>query len=1161
MTEGQELALEQLRAIEAESSGHFEVHGTTPSQGVDWVCVNVSVACGGLEHVPSGLQFRAREPFSICIPPDFPFRPPAVYTSHRRFAGFPHVQWGNLLCMYAAPGVEWDVSDGMFGFVDRMLDWLAAAARDALDPVGAPLHPPVAYTRRGPGHAIVIRADTPAVPSTGWFGTAHLRPVTPMRLDLVGWSELLAADTPRGVAAALLIAEPMPFEYPENLGRLLTVLEARNVSRELVFLTLRAAALINDDGTPLYVVIGTPMRGVRGGDQLRQHLLVWHIEPTIADGLRTSLAQFSRDPELRELGDRVMELIKVWAEHAPVGWCHVYEQRPEVTVRRDHAVSVSNFRGKTVALWGCGALGANVAILLARAGVGKLVLRDNGFVTPGVLVRQPFEDLHIGRAKADALREILLRIDPNLQVEAYTDDLLRSPLGGSDWSDDADVIIESSASQGVLAKLEQRRLQSSGKILLLASMAVDAEARMGVVVAVGQDNPGGPLHTLRAAKLVALSRSKLTEYADAFWPSSPRERFFPEPGCSSPTFVGSAADLAGLAGAMLNVAGAEMASASGLSGRVHFLTRPEASASALPARATVDDSLALAIDDVESGYQVRIADSAWKEIRAWIARSRRTAGERVETGGVLFGERDDSLKIVWIDEVLGPPRDSEASELGFVCGTAGVAEAAGEKTARSRGSLKCVGLWHTHPGSLPIPSATDFRGMRQVVASTDPSTPKALMLIVGGDPPDYLLAGKVFRREEFQSEAIETRLQLQHVSSSSGPRRTPRIGLALSGGGARAIAFHLGCLRALHDRGVVEDVTAISAVSGGAVIAGMYAYDQGSFAEFDQRVVDLLRRGLVGGTARRAFASPLLIGALGTAAIAGSAAVAADTARAVLSAGAAILGPLKRKVTIAAGRIQPPLRRWVSRTTAFEHTLRDEVFGGLNLMSPRRSGVEVVFNACELRSGSAFRFGSRESGCWRYGRLRENRVPVSLAVAASAAYPIFLPALDLEFDFLPRDGGQKHHRVLLTDGGVYDNLGASCLEPDRPEEYSYNVFPMDYIICCDAGHGLFDTQGIPFWWGSRVARAFQSVFRKAQNAGQNRLHRLALAGSIKGFVLAYLGQQDSKLPYVPVDLVKREAIYGYPTDFAPMAPEDLDRLASRGEHLTRLLMDRYCPEL
>src|SRR3546814_14805187 len=78
-----------------------------------------------------------------------------------------------------------------------------------------------------------------------------------------------------------------------------------------------------------------------------------------------------------------------------------------------------------------------------------------------------------------------------------------------------------------------------------------------------------------------------------------------------------------------------------------------------------------------------------------------------------------------------------------------------------------------------------------------------------------------------------------------------KIGLALSGGGSRAIAFHLGCLRALHDRGVLPKVSVLSAVSGGSVIAALYAYSVDSFAEFETQVLRLLRRGLVWGLARQ----------------------------------------------------------------------------------------------------------------------------------------------------------------------------------------------------------------------------------------------------------------------------------------------------------------------
>ncbi len=96
---------------------------------------------------------------------------------------------------------------------------------------------------------------------------------------------------------------------------------------------------------------------------------------------------------------------------------------------------------------------------------------------------------------------------------------------------------------------------------------------------------------------------------------------------------------------------------------------------------------------------------------------------------------------------------------------------------------------------------------------------------------------------------------------------------------------------------------------------------------------------------------------------------------------------------------------------------------------------------------------------------------------------------------------------------------------------------------------------------SRMRRSFESVFRKAQDAGRGRLHEFAASGKLAGFVMPYLGNRDDVLPVRLPDLVPREDVVDYPTDFAAMTQEDLDRLALRGEQLTRLFIDRWCPEL
>ncbi len=50
---------------------------------------------------------------------------------------------------------------------------------------------------------------------------------------------------------------------------------------------------------------------------------------------------------------------------------------------------------------------------------------------------------------------------------------------------------------------------------------------------------------------------------------------------------------------------------------------------------------------------------------------------------------------------------------------------------------------------------------------------------------------------------------------------TIRIGIALSGGGERAVVFHLGVLARLADEGLLEEITFLSTVSGGSMTIGL----------------------------------------------------------------------------------------------------------------------------------------------------------------------------------------------------------------------------------------------------------------------------------------------------------------------------------------------------
>jgi predicted acylesterase/phospholipase RssA len=95
------------------------------------------------------------------------------------------------------------------------------------------------------------------------------------------------------------------------------------------------------------------------------------------------------------------------------------------------------------------------------------------------------------------------------------------------------------------------------------------------------------------------------------------------------------------------------------------------------------------------------------------------------------------------------------------------------------------------------------------------------------------------------------------------------------------MAFHLGCLRALQDRGILPKVKVISTVSGGSVIGASYAYGQGDFAAFDKDMVELLTRGIQGSIIRDAFLSTELPRVLGTLVLTKARAIAKTDAYAV----------------------------------------------------------------------------------------------------------------------------------------------------------------------------------------------------------------------------------------------------------------------------------------
>lgn len=216
----------------------------------------------------------------------------------------------------------------------------------------------------------------------------------------------------------------------------------------------------------------------------------------------------------------------------------------------------------------------------------------------------------------------------------------------------------------------------------------------------------------------------------------------------------------------------------------------------------------------------------------------------------------------------------------------------------------------------------------------------------------------------------------------------PGLALCLSGGGYRAMLFHLGVLWRLNELGYLPRLDRISSVSGGSITAarlgavwGSLAFDAGGVARaFGREVVEPVR-GFAGTTI--------------------------DVSR--------ILGGLLTPGSIADKVTGAYRARLLGRKTLQD--LPDR---------PR-----FVVNATNLQSAVLWRFSKPYMWDYRVGKVERPTVELAVAVAASAAFPPFLSPLVLELsesDYVPGTGDDLQRppfttRVFLTDGGVYDNLG------------------------------------------------------------------------------------------------------------------------------------------
>jgi predicted acylesterase/phospholipase RssA len=305
------------------------------------------------------------------------------------------------------------------------------------------------------------------------------------------------------------------------------------------------------------------------------------------------------------------------------------------------------------------------------------------------------------------------------------------------------------------------------------------------------------------------------------------------------------------------------------------------------------------------------------------------------------------------------------------------------------------------------------------------------------------------------------------------PISSDAIGLSLSGGGFRATIYHLGVISCLRDNGLLPRLKIVTAVSGGSVLAGHLAKEwkryngtPEEFASVAGDLLDFMGLDLRGRVVRRWVLGTLLI--------------------------------LPRLF----GRFS--FHRVMSNTLnrLYKKAKIEVLKGGSD--KPSFHILSTSMTTGELCKFTNDRFSvvpdlgtPKDTAC--------SQVLLSVAVAASAAFPPLFPPVPISRETLSADQNKFPHTHYLTDGGIYDNLGLQELW--RLTESSNFAA----LLVSDAG-GNFD------WSVGKRYKGFVSRNVRATDIIMDRVSKLVPSQIIgKGLPLVHL--------YIGTELLADECLW------------------------------------
>jgi NTE family protein len=337
------------------------------------------------------------------------------------------------------------------------------------------------------------------------------------------------------------------------------------------------------------------------------------------------------------------------------------------------------------------------------------------------------------------------------------------------------------------------------------------------------------------------------------------------------------------------------------------------------------------------------------------------------------------------------------------------------------------------------------------------------------------------------------------TDTEAAPR--PGIALCLSGGGYRAMLFHLGALWRLNELAYLPKLARISSVSGGSITAGVLGHRWTKLAfvndvatKFNEEVVATLR------------------------------AMATET----IDVGDVLKG------IFLPGTIGDKI------VASYDQLL----FNGATLQD-LPDAPRFVINATNVQSGALWRFSKPYMWDWRVGQVRTPTIALAVAVGASSAFPPVLSPARLHLkdsDFEPHTGVDLQRPpftedVYLTDGGVYDNLGL---------ETAWKNY--DTILVSDGGGKMAADPEPHTDWARHALRINDLIDNQVRSLRKRQVIGSYQSGGRTG---AYWGIRSDIADYplknpLPCPAEQTSALAEYPTRLAQVSDLAQQRLINWG---------------